>query len=164
MRQGFYKWKRVSVESVKTALQELGVTLKYNQLLKEIEVDGLPGLRAALVNGVCSETGILQMSFINYPSCLMMSATGTPRPGRTATPWRRSPSMPAAWWSVGNLCPPGSRLSRRSGSALKVSRCCHSISRTPENSVYPAPLHQIPGDIGSRYVGVLRPSEGGEVK
>lgn len=34
--------KRVSVESVKTALQELGVTLKYNQLLKEIEVDGLP--------------------------------------------------------------------------------------------------------------------------
>ena len=34
--------KRVSVESVKTALQELGVTLKYNQLLKEMEVDGLP--------------------------------------------------------------------------------------------------------------------------
>ena len=34
--------KRVGVESVKTALQELGVTLKYNQLLKEVEVDGLP--------------------------------------------------------------------------------------------------------------------------
>lgn len=34
--------KRVSVESVKTALQELGVTLRYNQLLKEVEVDGLP--------------------------------------------------------------------------------------------------------------------------
>ena len=63
--------KRVSVESVKTALQELGVTLKYAPLHQ------IPGdigsryvgvlrrrhdrLRAALVNGVCSETGILQM-------------------------------------------------------------------------------------------------------
>lgn len=39
--------KRVSVESVKTALQELGVTLRYNQLLKEAEVDGLPACYSA---------------------------------------------------------------------------------------------------------------------
>ena len=39
--------KRVGVESVKTALQELGVTLKYNQLLKEVEVDGLPACYSA---------------------------------------------------------------------------------------------------------------------
>lgn len=34
--------KRVSIESVRTALQELGVTLRYNMLLREAEVDGLP--------------------------------------------------------------------------------------------------------------------------
>ena len=39
--------KRVSVESVNTALRELGVTLKYNQLLKEVEVDGLPACYSA---------------------------------------------------------------------------------------------------------------------
>lgn len=39
--------KRVSVESVKTALQELGITLRYNQLLKEAEVDGLPACYSA---------------------------------------------------------------------------------------------------------------------
>ena len=39
--------RRVSVESVNTALRELGVTLKYNQLLKEVEVDGLPACYSA---------------------------------------------------------------------------------------------------------------------
>lgn len=33
---------RVSVDTVATALKELGITLRYNQLLKEAEVQGLP--------------------------------------------------------------------------------------------------------------------------
>ena len=39
--------RRVSVESVNTALRELGVILRYNQLLKEVEVDGLPACYSA---------------------------------------------------------------------------------------------------------------------
>ncbi len=34
---------RVSIETVTQALGELGITLRYNQLLKEVEVQGLPG-------------------------------------------------------------------------------------------------------------------------
>lgn len=33
---------RVSIETVSTALQELGITLRYNQLLKEADIQGLP--------------------------------------------------------------------------------------------------------------------------
>lgn len=34
--------KRLTIEAAKQALQELGITIRYNQLLKEAEVSGLP--------------------------------------------------------------------------------------------------------------------------
>ncbi|MCH1979501.1 virulence-associated E family protein [Lawsonibacter sp. OA9] len=41
-KEGQQTGKFVSIEAVTVALQELGVTLRYNQLLKEAEVSGLP--------------------------------------------------------------------------------------------------------------------------
>lgn len=73
---------QVSIESTERALQELGITVRYNLLLKEVEVSGLPGCyskeNAAIVLPpflidylkACGTKGITRQNVEAYLDCI----------------------------------------------------------------------------------------------
>ena len=74
--------KRISIEVVSSALKELGITLRYNQLLKDAEVDGLPECYSSesAINvlpvylmdylKVCGYRGVSQQTIDGYLYCI----------------------------------------------------------------------------------------------
>lgn len=74
--------KRLTLEVVSVALQELGITVRYNQLLKEVEIRGLPEcysnenavnvLPVHLIDYLrsCGYRGVARLAIDGYLSCI----------------------------------------------------------------------------------------------